>query len=145
MIPKGNSWDLSVTSAGNVQFEDPCNTAPPFISTNTIDNGSWHHVAGIYNGNELLLYLDGVLDNSRPATGSFADPGAPGDPVRIGVSLTGQIDDVFLVADALSLDHTRPTNAPACRVMSVCARLLPSSEPQAQARGRRTRRLRSGL
>ena len=102
IIHKGNSWDLSVTSAGNVQFEDPCNTAPPFISTNTIDNGSWHHVAGIYNGNELLLYLDGVLDNSRPATGSFADPGAPGDPVRIGVSLTGQIDDVFLVADALS-------------------------------------------
>jgi len=102
IIHKGSSWGMSVTSTGKVQFEDPCSTAQPFVSTSTIDNGNWHHVAGIYNGNELLLYIDGFLDNSRPTSGSFANGGATDDPVHLGVSLTGAIDDVHLDADVLS-------------------------------------------
>ena len=29
-----------------------------------IQDGNWHHVAGTFSGNEMILYVDGVLDNS---------------------------------------------------------------------------------
>jgi len=32
--------------------------------------GDWHHVAGVYTGSVLEVYLDGVLDGSVPVTGS---------------------------------------------------------------------------
>ena len=34
-----------------------------------LEVGRWHHVAGVYDGNEVRLYLDGRLVGSRPASG----------------------------------------------------------------------------
>ncbi|MCH7547125.1 MAG: hypothetical protein IID30_12065, partial [Planctomycetes bacterium] len=48
------------------------------LTTNTVVQGSvsvndglWHHVAGVYDGSELLLYIDGVEDNAVTATGTM--------------------------------------------------------------------------
>jgi hypothetical protein len=37
----------------------------------TIDanDGQWHHVAGVYDGQKICLYIDGRLDVSQPASG----------------------------------------------------------------------------
>ncbi len=33
--------------------------------------GQWHHVAGVYDGTELRIYIDGVLKNTRSHTGAI--------------------------------------------------------------------------
>lgn len=76
------------------------------------DDGSWHHVAGVYNDTDIRLYLDGVLDsngadNPQARTDGFGNSSAP---FRIGTrqysgSLTnyfdGLIDDVGIFDVAL--------------------------------------------
>jgi hypothetical protein len=37
--------------------------------TTSVDDGQWHHVAGVYDGSGLYLYIDGVLDAWDDATG----------------------------------------------------------------------------
>lgn len=60
--------------------------------------GEWHHVAGVYDGKTMYLYLDGVLDSSQEAWGAI---GTDPDPVLIGSNnrypdrfWNGLIDDV---------------------------------------------------
>jgi hypothetical protein len=45
-------WDL-MTDAGQLDFG----------SISTIDDGLWHHVAGVYDNGTASIYIDGVLDN----------------------------------------------------------------------------------
>ena len=60
--------------------------------------GEWHHVAGVYDGKRMSLYVDGVLDSSQEASGPI---GTDGNPVLIGENgqiagrfWNGLIDDV---------------------------------------------------
>ncbi len=47
------------------------------LSANYIDavtatnNGAWHNVVGTWNGTNMSLYVDGVIENSTSATGTF--------------------------------------------------------------------------
>jgi len=34
-------------------------------STTDINDGNWHHIVGVYNGSDLLIYVDGVLENTN--------------------------------------------------------------------------------
>ena len=45
--------------------------------TKNIDDGYWHHVAGVYDGSTIAIYFDGVLDNSAPASGNFPTGASP--------------------------------------------------------------------
>lgn len=63
-----------------------------------VDDGRWHHVAGVYDGEKISLYIDSQLDHSEDASGSirFDDK-----QVRIGSNSDypsrtwyGLIDDV---------------------------------------------------
>ena len=38
-------------------------------STGTITRGEWHHIAGVYDGADLILYIDGV-ENNRVSVGA---------------------------------------------------------------------------
>ena len=69
-------------------------------------NGEWHHVAGTYDGNQLRLYVNGGLANSRDYVGSI---NATTYPVNIGRNsqqttrlYEGAIDDVKIYNRALS-------------------------------------------
>jgi len=37
----------------------------------SVNDGQWHHVAGVYDGTQIYLYIDGVLDVSLPTSGSI--------------------------------------------------------------------------
>jgi len=72
----------------------------------SVNDGKWHHVAGVYNGEKMILYVDGVVDVSQPASGAIA---TNDHPVYIGenVEMTGRfwngmIDDVRVYSYALS-------------------------------------------
>jgi tetratricopeptide (TPR) repeat protein len=71
-----------------------------------VNDGRWHHIAGVYDGTKLYLYIDGVLNGSEDLYGRFA---INNDPVYIGDVSTeqaygwnGLIDDVRIYSYALS-------------------------------------------
>ncbi len=83
IIAKGdNSWRLArVSDSNNIEFA--CNgTAdtkwtgvgeiPWAVSTTTgVNDGKWHHVAGVFDGTQLYLYIDGVLEAAKRADKSI--------------------------------------------------------------------------
>ena len=40
------------------------------VGKTTLDVGRWYHVAGVYDGKERRIYVDGELDTSKPAHGT---------------------------------------------------------------------------
>lgn len=81
VVAVGNSWREARSSTGNL-----------------VTIGTWHHIAGTFDGNQVRIFLDGVEVGSTPVTGGIdANPAA----VHIGNSsgfggrlFNGQIDDV---------------------------------------------------
>jgi hypothetical protein len=75
------------------------------------NDGAWHHVVGIVNNTNLLIYLDGILINSN--TG--ASPANNNDATAIGGSsaspthrpFNGQIDEVKIYNYVLSADEVK--------------------------------------
>ena len=112
IVSKGNSaWRLARVGANAVEFG--CNglALPDGISgalpgTANVNDGRWHHVAGIYDGTRICLYVDGRLDASSEASGRF---NMESDKVLIGEndgtsqrSFDGFLDDVRIYDYALS-------------------------------------------
>ncbi len=66
-----------------------------------VDDNQWHHVAGVFDGSVMSLYIDGVLDVSINRAGSII---TSDDPVIIGSNyqggpsrfFEGSIDDVII-------------------------------------------------
>jgi hypothetical protein len=78
----------------------------PVTGATTVTTGVWHHVAAVYDGTTLEVYLDGILDGSVPADFPPTDGsaslkiGARGDDAN--TRLDGLIDEVRIHARALS-------------------------------------------
>lgn len=71
----------------------------------SVNDGKWHHVAGVYDGAVIFLYIDGALDNSSRASGTIRTNDFP---VSIGSNTetsdrnwNGLIDEVSVFACAL--------------------------------------------
>jgi hypothetical protein len=80
-------------------------TSSETITSNTIiSTGVWHHVAGVFDGSQKRLYIDGVLDKTlsstySPATGSSnLFIGASPDGTNL---LNGKIDELRVTAGAV--------------------------------------------
>ncbi len=74
--------------------------------TKNVNDGQWHHVAGVYDGAVISLYIDGALDNSSRASGTIQTNSFP---VSIGANAeasgrnwNGLIDEVCVFACALN-------------------------------------------
>jgi hypothetical protein len=84
-------------------------------------DGHWHHVAGVFNGSTIYMYLDGVLAGSAPAPGSFIYyTQTPGYPICLGGNAAnstdgcvgaygGALDDVRIWNVALSQSSIQST------------------------------------
>ncbi len=73
-----------------------------------VNDGLWHHVAGVYDGSRVYLYVDGNLDVSEPSSGSI---GTNNYKVLIGSNAqqtnrywNGWIDDVRIYNRGLDID-----------------------------------------
>jgi RHS repeat-associated protein len=73
----GGGYELSVTNLGKPRldlYQSP--TAYTTVIGNTsISTGVWHHVAGVFDGSQMRVYLNGVLDgtlstSNGPASGT---------------------------------------------------------------------------
>jgi YVTN family beta-propeller protein len=78
----------------------------PAFGATTVTTGVWHHVAAVYDGTTISVYLDGQMDGSAPTTvvpsnGSTSLKfGARGDDAN--TRLNGLIDDVKIFNRALT-------------------------------------------
>ena len=72
-----------VTTAGFFEYVAPANTAIPQV---------WQHIAWIYDGTSIKLYVNGVLKGSKPASGTFLGPNVN---FGIGKSLLGGFNFVY--------------------------------------------------
>lgn len=93
----GDQIDFCVTIDGGSQS---C-----LMSTGGLNPSSWNHIAATYDGTEMKVYLNGVLDASRTLTGAISASDRPlyigGDPTEPAF-LPGQISDVRLWEVALT-------------------------------------------
>lgn len=111
IVTKGNtSWRLQGTSLTNT-----INFAANGLSTDlsghqNVNDGLWHHVAAVYDGTNIYIYVDGTLDASTPATGSIVQNSFP---VCLGANpdapllyyFNGVLDEVSLYNRALSANE----------------------------------------
>lgn len=75
--------------------------------TYAINDGTWHHVAGVFDGSTAYLYVDGQLVNAAARTGSLSsttDLGI-GGAVSCGNTFAGSIDEVRISNVARSAEH----------------------------------------
>jgi hypothetical protein len=77
--------------------------------TKTVNDGKWHHIAGVYDGEKMYMYMDGIVDVSQSASGAIATNDYP---VFIGENAEqtdrcwcGLIDDVRIYNYALDEDE----------------------------------------
>jgi hypothetical protein len=74
--------------------------------TTNVNDGSWHHVVGVWDGSTKNTYVDGVLDTSCSDTGTLATNGydlAIGENLEAtGRYWDGSIDEVAVYNRALS-------------------------------------------
>ena len=83
-----------------------------WTTTNAVLDGTWHHVAEVYNAGAFSLYVDGRLEYtnqyySSPAIMSPIDTTAVGAIVRAATDhwLTCEVDDLAVWSRALSQDE----------------------------------------
>ncbi len=114
-VEKGVAWvaglyNLAALYNGGtiLQFfdlPDPCNDDNIGPS---IQDGEWHFLAGTWDGDDILLYIDGELEAEMPCKGELAPNN---DPLFIGARggsgrfLTGALDEIKVYNYALTKDE----------------------------------------
>jgi large repetitive protein len=116
----GDTWRIHSTGdKGRVVFSlsGPQTTgkdkkkAPRALSQRAVDDGQWHHLVGVYDGQRVALYVDGALESSVSASGPLA---LNTEPVWLGNSsasraqfFNGAMDDVRLYGFGLSEEEIK--------------------------------------
>jgi len=112
IVTKGDSaWRLHrEKNTGNISFV--CEGLAGYhkvVSREEMDDGKWHHAAGIFDGQNVYLYIDGKLDGMLEDPGMIAgsdDDVYIGDNAeRRGRTWNGWIDDVRIYNFALQEDE----------------------------------------
>jgi hypothetical protein len=101
-------YALRVSSANKLQFItlDNSQTGDVVTGATSLLAGVWYHVAGLWDGSTLQVYVNGILDG---AANSMRNPKAGGTPVRlgargddVGTPFAGLIDEVAIYNRGLS-------------------------------------------
>lgn len=74
IVAKGDTaWRLQRNSSSNTAAFGTSGLSNVDLNGSTsINDGNWHHVAGVFDGSNKYLYVDGVLDVSAVVTGTIA-------------------------------------------------------------------------
>lgn len=113
---------------GNFRFDAGPGVSPKEVDAKIFPTNEWHHVAGVYDGKEVALYIDGEKVASKPASGKMT----PSDgPIFIGTKhpgapegdyWNGMIDEVILFGRGLTGDEIKT-------VMKGFASMFPATTP----------------
>jgi RHS repeat-associated protein len=90
IVTKGNSsWQLQATPGANTVDFNISVSAGSLSGSRNVNDGQWHHVAAVYDGTNMFLYVDGTLDVSQPATGFIPQNN---DPLCIGANAKAYVN-----------------------------------------------------
>ena len=98
-------WVLALSGGGNsVQFRTKSNSTV-VINGTALPINTWHFIAGIYDGSNMMLYVDGVLSGTSTQTGALNNNGYNiyfGARNDAQVPFNGSLDDIRIYNRALS-------------------------------------------
>jgi hypothetical protein len=106
--PEANTspYDLHLSQTGDVIFSLTLNGGSPEVRKIGYDVNRWTFVAGTYDGTSMKLYVDGVLANTLPTTGSITQNNSE---LLIGTRLNlpadtfkGKLDEIRIYNRALT-------------------------------------------
>lgn len=61
-----NGWTLEIQSNGKLNFTAGTGTSWKTVKTSrSVRDNKWHHVVGVYTGDKLKIYLDGMLNETK--------------------------------------------------------------------------------
>lgn len=99
-VPSDDSYILRVDN-GKVNLQLNFGTWVSLLSSKTLSPNDWHHIAGVYDGSTMKIYIDGNLDNSIVKSGNIAVSsstlkiGRPGYAIPAGRDMfVGALDEV---------------------------------------------------
>ncbi|OIO24447.1 hypothetical protein AUJ14_06190 [Candidatus Micrarchaeota archaeon CG1_02_55_22] len=103
------SYTLEANSASGGKFAFEMNTGgslTTLASTTTPSAGQWYHLAGVYNGTHMVIYVNGSKEAQTPKTGAIAYSTWPlnvgGDALRNIEWFNGTVDEVAIFNRTLS-------------------------------------------
>ncbi|MFE7392206.1 LamG domain-containing protein [Streptomyces sp. NPDC057582] len=103
-----SGWALRGGAGGQISFVLGLNGRFVDVKTTaTVPTSGWHHVAGVYDGEKVQIFIDGTVRATQPATGKITPTtgtpvivgNCPSDPTR---RFSGGIDEVRVYTRALS-------------------------------------------
>jgi hypothetical protein len=94
-----NNMPQFVVKVGGVQYRLNANAR---LSLNT-----WYHLACVYDGVNMYMYVDGTLDKVQAQTGSISTTNNPFGLGGAGRNLNGQLDEVRIWSDARTGEEIR--------------------------------------
>lgn len=105
-----SDWPTMFLTQGSITLAVDDNSYMNTTDFIPVNDGQWHHVAGVKNGNDYSLYVDGILrdsiTDSHPMNGSSGLPLAIGRaPSWAGSYFSGDLDDVRVYNRVLSSDE----------------------------------------
>ena len=111
-----NGYGLRLTSNGKLRFTiySSSGTSASVTGSTTLATGQWYHVAGIYDGTQVRLFVNGSANGSASTTVVLGGGGTPS--LRIASSpggsnrFTGLIDEVRVTARAVYSSSFAPAN-----------------------------------
>ncbi|MCK4790140.1 MAG: hypothetical protein KAV87_40755, partial [Desulfobacteraceae bacterium] len=116
IIAKGTSWKLhswpnTLKFVCGVNVPGDIGVDSGVLGKKAVNDGRWHHVAGVYDGRTATLYIDGQRDVSAAVVGSIAansyNVWIGSDSHRNERAWKGRIDDVRIYSYVLSEDKIR--------------------------------------
>ncbi len=111
IISKGSTFCFGRDFDGDYLTFLCAGTGRALIGSMGVFDYKWHHVAAVYDGTALYIYVDGTLDTTRAASGNITpndDSVLIGDFAEIAnFEWIGNIDDVRIYNRALSADEIR--------------------------------------
>ncbi|MHC4643535.1 MAG: LamG domain-containing protein, partial [Planctomycetota bacterium] len=136
VVAKGNSaWRLSRDGTQD-DLEFACTGLSgnwKVLGYKNVNDGKWHHVAGVYDGSEISLYVDGVLDDSLAASGTIDTTTHQvwlgGNVERLGREWNGLLDDVRIYDHALSAAEIAGLTGKMGTAYTYQGRLLDGNNP----------------
>lgn len=110
IISKGdNAWRLQMRGHYRIKF-DCDGLEPKGVKTGiTMNDHQWHHVAGVYDGTQLCIYVDGVIRVSQKTSGKIRTNDSllyiGENSGKLGREWKGFIDEVVVFDHALNADE----------------------------------------
>lgn len=114
IMAKGEKLQMRLNTANKIEILIDDKVTPKFISNISISDNKWHHIAFVYESGTILLYIDGILDQSiqdvvhpSPNFNHFCIGGVYLNSNSILNPLLGDVDEVSVWDLALSIDQVR--------------------------------------